>query len=184
MGEGAATAIAMTTPPREGGGKDGGEAAAALADPSDPKFIGALVIGLLSMSIKLFAVIIREGGTLASCVGSEDDDTHETKARACECRTYTYRVTVVIYDFVRYTRLVYHGNGGLVPDFTVVTPDKDPVQNFKMFVRVRLRGIYSTTRKGDAQHNANNNKIRLSPMMIAHYIVLTRSYQSSVRPQY
>ena len=95
MGEGAATAIAMTTSPREDGGKDGGkaaaalaedggEAAAALADPSDPKFVAALVIGLLSMSIKLFAVIIREGGTLASCVGSEDDDAHETKARAWE----------------------------------------------------------------------------------------------------
>lgn len=86
MGEGAATAIAMTTSPREDGGKDGGKAAAALAedrgeaaaaalaDPSGPKFVAALVVGLLSMSIKLFAVIIREGGTLASCVGSEDDD--------------------------------------------------------------------------------------------------------------
>ena len=196
MGEGAATAIAMTTSPREDGGKDGGKAAAALAedrgeaaaaalaDPSGPKFVAALVGGLLSMSIKLFAVIIREGGTLASCVGSEDDDTHETKARACECRTYTYRVTVVIYDSVRYTRLVYHGNGGWVPDFTVFTPDKDPVQNFKMFIRVRLRGICSITRKGEAPNNANCNKIRLSPMMIAHHIVLTSSYQSSVRPPY
>ena len=67
VGKGVGKAIAIGTSPR--GDEDGGEAAAAAAaaaldgDTPGPKFIATLV---LPTSIKLFAVIIREGATLAS----------------------------------------------------------------------------------------------------------------------